>query len=123
MAAVGLVDYGMGNLASVERAIRAAAPGLEVVRITRPEELGAVQAVVLPGVGAFEAAMAALARAAMDQALAAYLREGRPLLGICLGYELLFDESEEIGSGQPGGAVRGLGWLPGRVRRFPEGVT
>lgn len=120
---IGLVDYGMGNLASVERALRAASPETDVLRVSRPEHLGSVHAVLLPGVGAFEAAMRALRRQGMDAALTAYLAAGRPLLGICLGYQLLFAESEEVGAGREGETVRGLGWFAGRVRRFGPEVT
>lgn len=120
---IGLVDYGMGNLASVQRALRAASPDADVLRVTRPEQLDDVHAVVLPGVGAFEAAMQVLGRQGMDGALRAYLAAGRPLLGICLGYQLLFAESEEVGAGRTGQTVRGLGWFEGRVRRFGPEVT
>lgn len=119
---VGLVDYGMGNLASVERALRAACAGVEVVRVTRARDLAGTGAVVLPGVGAFAAAMEALERQGLAEALLGWLEAGRPLLGICLGYQLLFSESEEAGAAG-GRRVPGLGWLAGRVRRFGSGVT
>ena len=120
---IGLVDYGMGNLASVERALRAAAPACDVVRITHPQGLDAVGAVVLPGVGAFDAAMRALDQSGLAEGLAHYLQAGRPLLGICLGYQLLFDEGEEVSRDRERRVVRGLGWLAGRVRRLGAGLT
>ncbi len=120
---IGLVDYGMGNLASVERALRAAAPACHVVRVVDPQGLGDVGAVVLPGVGAFDAAMRALDRSGLAEGLRRYLQAGRPLLGICLGYQLLFDEGEEVGRDRRTGPVRGLGWLTGRVRRLGPGLT
>lgn len=120
---IGLVDYGMGNLASVERALRAASPDAEVRRVTDPAGLEQVQAVVLPGVGAFQAAMDALSRTGLDDALRRYLQAGRPLLGICLGYQILFAEGEEVPDGLRQGAAPGLGWFEGRVRRLGPGLT
>lgn len=117
---VGIVDYGMGNLASVERGLAAVAPEVEVVRVERPEDARAVHALVLPGVGAFAAAMDNLRQRHLTGALRDYLAAGRPLLGICLGYQLLFEESEEA---LPHHSAAGLGYFPGKVRRFPAGVT
>lgn len=110
---IGLVDYGRGNLHSVAKALGVVAPGVE--RVTRPGEIESCDMLVLPGVGAFGDAMAALDAQDLRRPLQDWLGAGRPFLGICLGYQLLFSESEE----SPG--VRGLGWLPGRVVRFrPE---
>ncbi|MBE3597315.1 MAG: imidazole glycerol phosphate synthase subunit HisH [Limnochordaceae bacterium] len=122
---IGLVDYGMGNLASVERALVAVARRAEVVRVTAAAALDGVQAVVLPGVGAFEAAMRSLRELGLDRGLRAYLDAGRPLLGICLGYQILFEAGEESAreAGGAGALVPGLGYFPGVVRRFPPGVT
>lgn len=115
---LGIVDYGMGNLASVERAIRHLAPEVAVTRVDRPEELEHQDAVILPGVGAFGAAVRSLRSAGLFDALRAYLQGDRPLLGICLGFQLLFEGSEEAEEG-----TGGLGWLAGQVRRFPVGLT
>ncbi|RYG68499.1 imidazole glycerol phosphate synthase subunit HisH, partial [bacterium] len=103
-----ILDYGMGNLRSVEKAIEAlGAP----VRIA--EEVGDAERVILPGVGAFGAAMARLAP--MRDELRAFAASGRPLLGICLGQQLLFERSEEFGDHE------GLGLLKGDVRYLPAG--
>jgi len=110
---IGLVDYGRGNLHSVAKALGAVASGVE--RVARADEIERCDMLVLPGVGAFGDAMAALDAQDLRRPLLDWLQAGRPFLGICLGYQLLFAESEE----SPG--VRGLGWLPGRVLRFrPE---
>lgn len=103
-----LVDYGAGNLHSIRKALEA--QGADVLVSAQPaERLASADALVLPGVGAFGAATEALADAA--PALAAAVRGGMPCLGVCLGMQLLFDGSEE-------GAGRGLGVLPGTVRRM-----
>ena len=104
-----ILDYGMGNLRSVEKAIEALG---EPVRIS--DEIGDVERLILPGVGAFGAAMARLEP--MRDAIHAYVATGKPLLGICLGQQLLFDRSEEFG------AHRGLGLLRGDVRYLPTGA-
>lgn len=123
-----IVDYGMGNLASVERALRHVAPGAEVQRIVGPEGLKGADAAVLPGVGAFDAAMRELRERHLEGALRDWLAAGRPLLGICLGFQLLFEGSEEVSlqqaaGGCGSGAVAGLGWFSGRVRRFEPPLT
>lgn len=107
---VGLVDYGRGNLRSVEKALERV--GFFVYRVTSPAGLDDVEALVLPGVGAFGDAMEQLRRADLVQALINWWNAGRPFLGICLGYQLLFEQSEESPE------VNGLGCLPGRVRRL-----
>ena len=110
---IAIVDYGMGNLRSVQKAFERVGHAATVT--DRAEAVGRAERVVLPGVGAFGDAMANLKRAGLVDPLVAAISEGRPFLGICLGLQLLFAESEEMGR------HRGLGILPGRVRRFPEG--
>jgi imidazole glycerol-phosphate synthase subunit HisH len=107
---IAIVDYGMGNLRSVEKGI--ARSGAEVRVTSVPEEILAARGVVLPGVGAFGACMENLATRGLVEPIRAVIDAGTPFLGICLGLQLLFDESEEFGP------VRGLGVLPGRVVRF-----
>lgn len=111
---IGIIDYGMGNLRSVAKGFEAV--GLEAGIIDSPREIAAAERLVLPGVGAFGRAMENLTdRRLVDPILDAVGR-GTPLLGICLGLQLLFEESEEHGR------HRGLGLVPGRVRRLPDGV-
>ncbi len=111
---IGLVDYGRGNLRSVAQALARVAS--EPARISQAEEFDGCDLLVLPGVGAFGDAMGSLERQSLVAPLREWLRSGRPFLGICLGFQLLFEASEE----SPG--VAGLGWLPGRVVRFPMSV-
>lgn len=105
-----VVDYGMGNLRSVAKALERV--GARVRLSTRPEEVLEAEKLVLPGVGAFAAAMAELRRRALLEPLRQYLREDRPFLGICLGLQLLFERSFEEGEHE------GLGVLSGEVVRF-----
>lgn len=114
---ITIVDYGMGNLRSVQKAF--AAVGLETVVTGEPEGVEAASAVVLPGVGAYGEAMENLRQRGLDQAVISAIAAGKPFIGICLGYQLLFDEGEESFGGEP---VAGLGIVPGRVRRFPKGL-
>ncbi|MBI3910370.1 MAG: imidazole glycerol phosphate synthase subunit HisH [Armatimonadetes bacterium] len=112
---IAIVDYGMGNLRSVEKALAYLGHAARVT--SDPDVVVAAERVVLPGVGAFGAAMQRLSAArdggpALQQAVLDVARSGRPFLGICLGMQLLFTESEEMGH-HPG-----LGLIPGRVRRF-----
>lgn len=106
---VGVCDYGVGNLRSVERALLRA--GAQPVISDSPAELDTCEALVLPGVGAFVAAAEGLHRRGMDGWTHEFVQSGRPLLGVCLGYQLLFDESHE------GAGATGLGLIPGRVTR------
>ncbi len=110
---IGIVDYGMGNLRSVEKAFEKA--GSPAVVLQEPDRFGDCSGLVLPGVGAFGRAVDNLTRAGMKRAVLDHLAAGKPFLGICLGLQLLFSESEE-NFGQD--SVPGLGIVPGRVRRF-----
>lgn len=111
---LAVVDYGAGNLRSVCRALEVA--GAQPRRMEVPEPTGEVHGVVLPGVGAFGPAMGRLERAGFADWIAAQVSAGVPLLGICLGMQLLFEIGEE------GQTVRGLGLLAGRVRHLAPGV-
>lgn len=109
-ARVGVLDYGVGNLRSVERALQAAGAS---VRVTADrDELAGSDALVLPGVGAFGTAADALEARGLNRMVHEYAGSGRPLLGICLGFQLLFERSEE------NGGRRGLGLLEGAVTRI-----
>jgi glutamine amidotransferase len=114
---IGILDYGMGNLRSVQKALQRV--GGEAHIIERPEAVVSCERVVLPGVGAFGDGMAHLRATGMDRAVLDYIATGRPLMGICLGMQLLFGSSEE-GAQEAGQPVPGLGVLPGRVVRFQE---
>ncbi|MFN3653248.1 MAG: imidazole glycerol phosphate synthase subunit HisH [Armatimonadota bacterium] len=112
---IAIVDYGMGNLRSVEKALLKL--GHPAVISSDPDELLRADRLILPGVGAFGAAMANLTRAeadgaSLDEAVRQFVRSGRPFFGICLGMQLLLTESEELGQ------HRGLDLLPGQVVRF-----
>jgi len=113
---VAIVDYGSGNLRSAEKAFERAASGRGVraeILVTRdPEEVRRADRIVLPGVGAFAACMKALNARGFDRLVCERARAGTPLLGVCVGLQLLFDESDEFGS------TPGLGLLRGTVRRF-----
>ena len=111
---VAIIDYGVGNLRSVEKAFRAG--GVEAVISADEEVLRAAERLVLPGVGAFRACMEALSERGFDRLVRERVEAGTPLLGVCVGMQMLFEESEEFGT------TRGLGFLRGRVRRFPEGL-
>jgi len=114
MTRVALVDYGVGNVGSVRRAFERL--GSEVVTTSDPAVVAVSPRVVLPGVGAFAPARARLASSGLEEGLRAALGSGARLLGLCLGFQLLFEESEEFGT------TRGLGLLAGRVTAFPAGV-
>jgi glutamine amidotransferase len=107
---IALVDYDLGNLRSVEKAL--ATVGADVRLTSDPEVILAADKVVLPGVGAFGDGMAGLRRRGLVELLQEIIARGTPLLGICVGMQVLFEESEEHGR------HHGLGFLPGRVRRF-----
>jgi len=111
---IAIIDYGMGNLRSVHKGFEKV--GIEVTLATNPAQVDEADGVVLPGVGAFADAMTNLRLAGMDDAVYRAVKAGKPLLGICLGHQLLFESSEEWG------ITEGLGIFPGRVRRLPEGL-
>lgn len=109
---IAIIDYGAGNLRSVEKALRHL--GCQCQITADPGELAAAQAAVLPGVGAFGDAMGQLRARGLEEPIRQFVSSGKPFLGICLGLQILFEESEE----SPG--VKGLGLLRGRVLRLPK---
>jgi len=109
---IGIVDYNMGNLASVINAF--AKIGADACLESDPSKLSQYDKLILPGVGAFGDAMEHLKSNGMDKAVIAYANSGKPLLGICLGMQLLFESSEEFGSTQ------GLGLIEGQIVAFDE---
>lgn len=111
---ISVVDYGAGNLPSVERALRAL--GAETERAVRPEQLASAKAIVLPGVGHFSAFVAGLRERNLTPALRAAYESGIPILGICLGLQAMFASSDEA-PGEPG-----LAFFPERVQALPANV-
>jgi len=109
---IGIVDYNMGNLASVINAFKKV--GADARLESNPSKLSQYDKLILPGVGAFSDAMEHLKSNGMDEAVIAYAKTSKPLLGICLGMQLLFESSEEFGS------TKGLGLIPGKVLAFDE---
>lgn len=109
---VAVIDYGVGNLRSVEKAF--AATGCRAAVSEDERVLRAAERLVLPGVGAFGACMRALSERGFDRLVREKVEAGTPLLGVCVGMQLLFEESDEFG------ATPGLGLLRGRVRRFDD---
>ncbi|WP_169091120.1 imidazole glycerol phosphate synthase subunit HisH [Paenibacillus sp. PL91] len=107
---IAIIDYGMGNLHSVSKAVERL--GYEAVITDNPETIAAAGGAILPGVGAFGDAMQNLRDTKLDEVAKAYAASGKPMLGICLGMQLLFSESEEYGRNE------GLNLLPGKVHRF-----
>jgi glutamine amidotransferase len=111
---VAIIDYGVGNLRSVEKAF--AATGSEAIISDDERVLREAERLVLPGVGAFRACINALGERGFDRLVRERVEEGTPLLGVCVGMQMLFDESEEFGQ------TKGLGLLRGRVRRFSDAL-
>lgn len=112
---IAIIDYGMGNLRSVQKGFEKV--GFEAVVTADPRVVLEAEKIVLPGVGAFRDCMYNLEQGGFVEPLLKIIQEGRPFLGICLGLQLLFSESEEFG------LHKGLGIIPGRVVRFPEGMV
>lgn len=108
---IAVVDYGMGNSRSVDKGLQKV--GRKTLVTRNPEEILECQGVVLPGVGAFKDCMRNLKKYGLVDCLYRFIESGRPLLGICLGLQLLFTESEEFGR------QKGLNLIRGRVTRFP----
>ncbi len=108
---IALLDYGSGNLRSVEKALVKAGANVQVT--TAPGLLKEARAAVLPGVGAFDDCIGAMQRQDLFGAVREFIASGRPFLGICVGYQALFDRSEEFNS-----CAQGLGIFRGRVVRF-----
>lgn len=110
---IALIDYGSGNLRSVERALRKVGASVQVV--TKAEQIRDVRAVVLPGVGAFDDCVNALQKQELIAGVKNFIGSGRPFLGICVGYQALFERSEEFNS-----CALGFCLFKGKVRRFAE---
>lgn len=110
---IALLDYGSGNLRSVEKALRKV--GADVNVITRPEGMKHARAAVLPGVGAFDDCMTAMQKQDLLEGVKHFITSGRPFLGICVGYQALFERSEEFNS-----CATGLAVFKGKVVRFTE---
>jgi glutamine amidotransferase len=111
---IAVLDYGIGNLRSAEKALQRV--GADARLVTSARDASGASGVVLPGVGAFGACMAALRSTGLDAVAVDAVASGRPFIGVCVGMQLLYSASEE----SPG--VDGLGVLPGVVRRLPDGV-
>ena len=111
MSRVAILDYGMGNLRSVEKALERVGARAEVTR--EPEAIRSAGALVLPGVGAFPKAMEAVRELRFDELVRERVEAGVPVLGICLGMQLLFESSTELGGAE------GIGLLRGRVEALP----
>lgn len=109
---IGLIDHGLSNLDSVDRALQLC--GTKVLRVTSSSQLSEVDKLILPGVGSFDTAMSALNRLDLTKAIQDFaLQSQKPLLGICLGMQLLLSKSEE------GRAIDGLNLIPGIVKKIP----
>ncbi len=111
MAKIGLIDYGMGNLFSVQQAFKRVSQPLDI--ICDINTLKCCDALILPGVGSFDPAMNNLKKTNLIPSIIDWVNDGKPLLGICLGLQLLFDSSEE-------GSSKGLGVISGKIRKLPN---
>ncbi len=112
---ITLLDYGMCNMLNVARALEYA--GADVIVTEDPKDAVAAERLVVPGVGAFSECMRAVNDLGLGDAIRRFVGSGRPMLGICVGMQILFDASEEFGE------TPGLGVLPGRVRMVPSTTT
>src|SRR6202142_4651023 len=111
---IALLDYGSGNLRSVHKALLKV--GADVRIVQSPDKIGDARAMVLPGVGAFDDCINALRKQELLEAAKNFIATGKPFLGICVGYQALFERSEEFNS-----CAAGLGVFKGSVIRFPDG--
>ena len=110
---IALLDYGSGNLRSVQKALLKVGADVQIVK--RPTEMAGARAAVLPGVGAFDDCIHALEKQELLEASRQFIKSGRPFLGICVGYQALFEKSEEFNS-----CAAGMGIYAGKVVRFSE---
>jgi glutamine amidotransferase len=115
MVDIAVVDYGMGNLRSVEQAVRKVAPGASVVVTGEPDVIASAARVVFPGQGAAPDCMREIRARHLDRVIAGVVGEGKPFLGICMGLQVLFEHSEE-------GDTPCLGLFKGPVKRFASGL-
>jgi len=111
---IAIVDYGMGNLRSVEKGFKKV--GVEALVTSEPRVVENADAIVLPGVGAFKDCIRNLSDLSLTEAVVTSINKGKPFLGICLGLQVLFSESEEFGT------CKGLDIFRGKVVRFKEGL-
>lgn len=116
MASIAIIDYGMGNLHSIAKAVEHVAGGAAVAVTGKPKQILAADHVIFPGVGAIRDCMSELERTGLNEVVLEACRT-RPLLGVCLGLQALFDHSEE------NNGIDCLGLISGQVRRFPPGLT
>ena len=112
MAKIGLIDYGMGNIFSVQQAFKRVNQPLDIIRDIK--SLSSCDALILPGVGAFDPAMNNLRKTDLIPSITDWVNNGKPLIGICLGLQLLFETSDE-------GNSKGLGVIKGHIRKLPQG--
>lgn len=112
---IGVIDYSIGNLFSVIQALTKVGFNAEIIE--EPEKLREFDGLVLPGVGAFKTAMDNLHKTGLKEAILNYTTSGKPLMGVCLGMQLMLDSSEEFGETQ------GLGLISGRVKSFRKNLT
>lgn len=115
MVDIAVVDYGMGNLRSVEQAVRKVAPGAHIIVTGEPDVIASAARVVFPGQGAAPDCMREIRARHLDRVIAGVVSEGRPFLGICMGLQVLFEHSEE-------GDTPCLGLFRGPVKRFASGL-
>ena len=111
---LAIVDYGMGNLKSVEKGFKKV--GIDAIVTSNPKAVDDANAIVLPGVGAFRDCIRNLSDLSLTEAVITSINKGKPFLGICLGLQVLFSESEEFGT------CKGLDIFRGKVVRFQEGL-
>ena len=111
MAKIGLIDYGMGNLFSVQQAFKRVNQPLDIIRNIK--SISSCDALILPGVGAFDPAMNNLKKTDLIPSITNWVNNGKPLIGICLGLQLLFETSDE-------GNSKGLGVIKGHIRKLPQ---
>ncbi|GGO77724.1 imidazole glycerol phosphate synthase subunit HisH [Marinobacterium nitratireducens] len=116
MSSIAVIDYGMGNLHSVAKALEFVQPGVEVRVTADPEQVRTADRVLLPGVGAIRDCMAEIRRLGVDREVAEAIASGKPFLGICVGYQALMQDSEE------NGGVPCLGEFDGHVRFFGDNL-